>query len=144
MSSRSRFVRPKVTDNLDTPLALSSLRVLGTESTRASFLSSLFTPLLISHVTSQEDGTYTLESLLTLSQAIQASVAPFDIFKECNVRLEPATSLLEREGAVDLVVDVKEKNRFNGTKVGVEVGQQDGGAVSLFLPCNPCTSWIST
>ena len=112
--------------NLNTFTPLSALRVLNTQATRASFLSSLFSPLLVRH----SAGPQNLDSLLQLTQEINATLAPFGIFKSVNVRLETAQSLLAKEGSVDVVVDVKEASRLS-IKSGTEVGQAEGNAVSL-------------
>jgi len=117
----------QVNDNLRTVTPLSALRVLNTQATRDSFLSSLFSPLLLQH----SAGPQTLESLLTLTQQIHATLAPFGVFKTIDVRLETAQSLLAKEGSVDVVVDVKEAPRLS-IKSGTEVGQAEGNAVSTF------------
>lgn len=120
-------------ENLSTFTPLSALRVLNTQATRASFLSSLFSPLLVRH----SAGPQNLDALLQLTQEINATLAPFGIFKTVNVRLETAQSLLAKEGSVDVVVDVKEAPRLS-IKSGTEVGQAEGNAVSrVLIPTDP-------
>jgi outer membrane protein insertion porin family len=111
-------------------MTLSSLRVLGTAQTRASFLSSLLNPLLSS-------SPQTLGDLLHLTQSAQRALAPWGIFKQIDVRLEQAQSLLAEKGAVDLVVDVKEAGRLM-LKSGTEVGQGEGSAVSSIVGLRHC------
>ncbi|KAL7418077.1 surface antigen-domain-containing protein [Mrakia frigida] len=119
----SRLLNEVVNDNLKTVTPLSALRVLNTQATRDSFLSSLFSPLLLQH----SAGPQTLESLLALTQDIHATLAPFGVFKTIDVRLETAQSLLAKEGSVDVVVDVKEAPRLS-IKSGTEVGHAEGNA----------------
>ncbi|CED83131.1 Predicted cell surface protein homologous to bacterial outer membrane proteins [Phaffia rhodozyma] len=121
----ARLLNDIVYDNLQTNLPLASLRVLNTRQTRSTFLSSLLTPLLTARQPASEDPT--LGSLLELTQEVKQALVPFGLFKRIDVRLEQAQSLLAREGAVDVVVDVEEAGRVT-LKSGTEFGQAEGSA----------------
>lgn len=108
-------------------MVLSSVRVVNSNATRSSFLSSILTPILSHHA---GRGPQDLASLITLSQQINGSLAAFGIFKSVDVRLEPALSLLAGPDSVDVVVNVDEASRLS-LKSGTEVGQVEGSAVRL-------------
>lgn len=63
------------------------------------------------------------------------------------MRLEQAQSLLAREGAVDVVIDVEEAGRVT-LKSGTELGQAEGSAVGcrffVFSGGVLWTDWVGT
>lgn len=125
-------------DNLDTPLRLNAIRIVGANSTRASFLSSLIAPYLptlppASYLSSSPHPdpapTQTLRSLLSTTRDVSGLFAKFDIFKEIDASLEASPSVLAEAEDVDIVLRVKEASKYF-LRTATDIGDGEGSAVS--------------
>lgn len=130
----------QVHENLDTPLRLNAIRVIGTKSTRASFLSSLVAPYLptlppASYLSSTphpaSDATpQTLGSLLRTTRDVSGLFAQFDIFRDIDASLEASPSVLAEAEDVDIVLRVKEAPKYF-LRTATDIGDGEGSAVSV-------------
>lgn len=134
----------QVNENLETPLRLNAIRVIGAKTTRPSFLSSLFAPYLpelpaasyLVPSTSRKatpSDTQTLRSLLATTRDLSALLSQFDLFARIDASLETPESVLAEKEDVDIVLRVKEVPRFY-LKTATDVGDGEGTAVCFILP----------
>lgn len=135
----------QVTESLDHPLHLSSIRIVNPPKTsRPGFLNSLLSPFISpipqSNITPSwlnpsvayglEGSTppSTLHEILYTTKMLTTHLRRFDIFQDqIDVKLEPAKGGVI--GDVDLVLGIREKGRVF-LKAGTEVGGGEGGFVS--------------
>lgn len=111
------------------PGHIHSLRVLGTERTRDSFLklatANTFTGMTIADIIN--DVQHTADRLQRL-----------DIFDSVNVILDTSRDPFAAQDAFDVIFSVKEKSRFF-LKTGTEIGNGEGNMVSS-NSCDASTS----
>lgn len=133
-------------DNLDTPLRLNSIRILGATSTRTGFLSSVTSPYLSSSTTptssylssllsafqSEEatPTTSTLRDVLRKTRNLTDDLGKFDIFSSVEAGLEGSPSVWADEEDVDLVIKVKEASKYY-VRTATDVGDGEGSAVGV-------------
>ncbi|GAA94490.1 uncharacterized protein L969DRAFT_68833 [Mixia osmundae IAM 14324] len=150
----SRRLASLVDESLDKPLRLHAIRVLGADTTRSGFLSTILTPFierlspspllpaagqgktfLQSLGLSAQKGKQpervaqqtTLEDLLKASKELSANLQRFGIFKDVALSLEDSPSVLAQPGDVDIVVRVKEAGRFFA-QTATDIGDGEGNA----------------
>jgi outer membrane protein insertion porin family len=111
----------QVSENAETPLRISAIRVLGANSTRPSFLAHLCSPYLSS------DDTTTLADVLERTRALSNRLASFDIFSSLSASIEKSPSIFASDQDVDVVLNVQEKSRFF-VRTATDVGNGEGNA----------------
>ncbi|KAJ9113502.1 hypothetical protein QFC20_001853 [Naganishia adeliensis] len=137
-----RRIGEVVTESLDHPLHLSSIRIVNPpRTTRSSFLSSLLSPFIspipqssitpswlnpsVSYGLEGATPPKTLHEILYTTKMLTTHLRRFDIFQDqIDVKLEPAKGGVI--GDVDLVLGIREKGRVF-LKAGTEVGGGEGG-----------------
>lgn len=126
-----------MSENLETPLRLNAIRIIGAKVTRPSFLSAIFAPYLpvlpsasylSSDVTPSEACPQTLRSLLASTRDLSALLSRYDIFTQVDASLESPESVRAEKEDVDIVLRVKEVPRFY-LKTATDVGDGEGSAV---------------
>jgi outer membrane protein insertion porin family len=110
------------------PAHLHSLRVLGTERTRESFLKL---------ATSSTFAGMTVADVINNVQETAEKLQRLDIFDSVNVILDTSRDPFAARDALDCVLQVKEKSRFF-LKTGTEIGNGEGNMVSLASSCSSC------
>lgn len=124
----------QVTDSLDRPLRLTSIRLSPPPpTTRADFLSNLLSPFLsVSHPWLQwlhpvPPPPGNLREILQTTKALVGHVDQLGVFDmdRVGIRLEPAPSGDPDE--VELLLALRERGRFF-LKAGTEFGGNEGGA----------------
>lgn len=143
-------MRLQVNDNLDAPLRLNAIRILGAHSTRPAFLSRIFAPYLSplpppSFLSSSFDSVsspssasskpappsqQTLRSLLKASRQLTETLESFDIFRGIDATLEKSDSAFAERQDVDIVLRVKEAPKYF-LRTATDVGDGEGTAVSV-------------
>ncbi|GAA6024575.1 hypothetical protein JCM10207_008658 [Rhodosporidiobolus poonsookiae] len=128
-----------VGDNLDQPLRLNAIRVLGAKHTRPSFLSRLFAPYLSplpppsflasTFPSTPEPSPHTLRSVLRTSQDVVDTLAKFDIFRTMDAAIERPASVLAHPDEVDLVLRVTEAPKYF-LRTATDVGDGEGSATA--------------
>ncbi|TIB72244.1 hypothetical protein E3Q24_01769 [Wallemia mellicola] len=118
--SMGRRLQEIVEDSRDAPARLSAIRIDGS-TLRSSFLASIFKQHL------DEDPARTFTDVLRKSRDVHANLAAFDLFSAMEAKLEPAQSLLARQGDVDLALKVIERGRL-WAKSSTDVGNGEGSA----------------
>ncbi|GAA5895455.1 hypothetical protein JCM6882_006257 [Rhodosporidiobolus microsporus] len=134
-----------INENLDQPMRLNAIRILGATHTRPSFLSRIFAPHLTSlpppsflsssfpptSPTAATDpiSAYTLRSVLKTSQEIVANLEKFDIFRTLSASIEKPLSVLAHPEEVDLVLRVTEAPRYF-LRTATDVGDGEGSATA--------------
>ncbi|CAM0135127.1 unnamed protein product [Umbelopsis sp. WA50703] len=98
------------------PAHLHSLRVLGTERTRESFLKL---------ATSSTFAGMTVADVINNVQETAEKLQRLDIFDSVNVILDTSRDPFAARDALDCVLQVKEKSRFF-LKTGTEIGNGEG------------------
>lgn len=136
-----------VNDNLDAPLRLNAIRILGAHSTRPAFLSRIFAPYLFplpppSFLSSSFDSVsspssasskpappsqQTLRSLLKASRQLTETLESFDIFRGIDATLEKSDSAFAERQDVDIVLRVKEAPKYF-LRTATDVGDGEGTA----------------
>lgn len=135
----------QVSHNLDSPLRLNAIRIVGTQHTRSSFLGRVASPHLYpssapsssffskaSSIDSETRTTSTLRDVLRKTRDLTDTLEKFDIFSEVEAGLESSRGILADEQDVDLVVKVKEASRYF-VRTATDVGDGEGNAVSAAL-----------
>lgn len=149
--------KTQVGDNLDAPLRLSSIRIIGANHTRAGFLSRVASPYLapptppstsftssllsLIYPTQQQqassssiDGsddastTETLRQVLAKTRNISEDLTKFGIFENVEAGLDRSRDVLADPYDVDLVLKVKESSRYF-LRTATDVGDGEGNAV---------------
>ncbi|GAA5870366.1 hypothetical protein JCM8547_006615 [Rhodosporidiobolus lusitaniae] len=129
-----------VNENLDAPLRLNAIRILGATHTRPSFLSRIFAPYLMtlpppsflssSFNSASEPATeHTLRSVLRTSQSVVDDLSEFDIFRTLNASIERPASVLAHPDEVDLVLRVTEAPKYF-LRTATDVGDGEGSATA--------------
>ncbi|KAK4694066.1 hypothetical protein P7C70_g8810, partial [Phenoliferia sp. Uapishka_3] len=113
-----------VTDSLDSPLRLNSIRILGATKTRPSFLRTIFSPYLPQ---SHPQEPQSLRSLLSTTRQLSTALSSHGIFSHLSCTLEKPLSLLADPDDVDIVLRVKEASRYY-LKTATDVGDGEGNA----------------
>ncbi|WVR04592.1 hypothetical protein IAU60_001600 [Kwoniella sp. DSM 27419] len=129
-----RRVGDVVSDNMDRPLRLTSIRLAPPpKSTRPSFLSSLLSPFVSSPSPSRPAFLHpappqpqNLHEILLTTKALVAHLDQFGIYdmEHCGIRFEPKRGGDPDE--VEMVLRLREKGRLF-LKAGTEVGGGEGG-----------------
>lgn len=163
----------QVGDNLDAPMRLNSIRVIGANHTRAGFLarvaspylstsappSTSFTSSLLSLIyptqqasTSSIDDaehfqtTETLRQVLAKTRNLSDDLTKLGIFESVEAGLDKSRDVLADPYDVDLVLKVKEASRYF-LRTATDVGDGEGNAVSwllsLFHHCSPAHTYLS-
>lgn len=127
-------------ENLDTPLRLNAIRVVGAKATRPSFLSNLLAPSLptlppASYLsalppTPSTTPPSTLRSILSTTRNLTGLLSQFDIFNSVEASLETSPNVLAEAEDVDIVFTVKEAPRFY-LRTATDIGDGEGNAVSF-------------
>lgn len=133
-------VGEQVQENLDTPLRLNAIRIIGAKSTRPSFLSSLVAPYLptlppASYLSSEPHppaSPQTLGGILSTTRDLSTLLGKFDIFKQIDALLEASPSVLAEAEDVDIVLRVKEAPKYF-LRTATDIGDGEGSAVSFEL-----------
>lgn len=142
----TRSSSPQVNDNLDAPLRLNAIRILGAHSTRPAFLSRIFAPYLSplpppSFLSSSFDSAassaskaappsqQTLRSLLKATRQLTETLESFDIYRGIDATLERSDSAFAEREDVDIVLRVKEAPKYF-LRTATDVGDGEGTAVS--------------
>lgn len=128
----------QVSENLETPLRLNAIRIVGARTTRSSFLSNLVAPYLptlppASYLSTEPPPagpSQTLRSVLGTAREVSGLFSKFDIFKEVDASLEASPSILAEAEDVDIVIRVKEAPRFF-LRTATDIGDGEGSAVSF-------------
>ncbi|GAA5826820.1 hypothetical protein JCM11251_002906 [Rhodosporidiobolus azoricus] len=128
-----------VNENLDQPLRLNAIRVLGATHTRPSFLSRIFAPYLTSlpppsflsssFPPAAEPTPHTLRSVLKTSQEVTSTLEKFDIFRNLSASIEKPASMLAHPEEVDLVLRVTEAPKYF-LRTATDVGDGEGSATA--------------
>ncbi|GAA6043499.1 hypothetical protein JCM8097_002242 [Rhodosporidiobolus ruineniae] len=128
-----------VHENLDQPMRLNAIRILGTKNTRPSFLSRIFAPYLTSlpapsflstdFSSAPEPSPHTLRSVLRTSQDVVEQLSKFDIFRTLDASIERPSSVLAHPDEVDLVLRVTEAPRYF-LRTATDVGDGEGSATA--------------
>lgn len=129
----------QVNDNLDTPVRLNAIRVIGAEKTRPSFLSTLLAPYLpnlppasyLSSTPHPRPSSQTLRGVLNTTRNVSGLLSQFDIFSQVEASLEASPSVLAEAEDVDIVLRVKEGSRYF-LRTATDIGDGEGNAVSSF------------
>jgi hypothetical protein len=108
------------------PAHVHSLRVLGTERTRNSFLKL---------ATNNTFSGMTVADIINDVQQTADKLQRLDIFDSVNVILDTSKDPFAAKDAIDVIFSVKEKSRFF-LKTGTEIGNGEGNMVSLHN-CKP-------
>lgn len=123
-------------ENLETPLRLNAIRVVGANITRPSFLAALLGPSLPSlpppsYISSDPVPMppTTLRNILATTRDLTGLLSQFDIFTQVDATLESSPSGLAEKDDVDIVLTVKESPRFY-LRTATDVGDGEGSAVS--------------
>ncbi|GAA5863064.1 hypothetical protein JCM3774_001409 [Rhodotorula dairenensis] len=131
-----------VNDNLDAPLRLNAIRILGAHSTRPAFLSRIFAPYLTplpppSFLSASFDPTsssptspasqQTLRSLLKATRQLSETLESFDIYRGVEASLERSDSAFAEREDVDIVLRVKEAPKYF-LRTATDVGDGEGSA----------------
>ncbi|TKA50944.1 hypothetical protein B0A53_05725 [Rhodotorula sp. CCFEE 5036] len=135
-----------VNDNLDAPLRLNAIRILGAHSTRPAFLSRIFAPYLSplpppSFLSSSFDSVaasssaskpappsqQTLRSLLKATRQLTETLESFDIYRGIDATLERSDSAFAEREDVDIVLRVKEAPKYF-LRTATDVGDGEGTA----------------
>ncbi|GAA5984773.1 hypothetical protein JCM10908_003498 [Rhodotorula pacifica] len=138
-----------VNDNLDAPLRLNAIRILGAHSTRPAFLSRIFAPYLSplpppSFLSSTFDPSssssssaapkpgsspsqQTLRSLLKATRQLSETLESFDIYRGVEATLERSDSAFAEREDVDIVLRVKEAPKYF-LRTATDVGDGEGSA----------------
>jgi hypothetical protein len=132
----------QVNENLDVPLRLNAIRVLGATQTRPSFLSRIFAPHLVSlpppsflsasyppPSLSAEPTPQTLRSVLKTSQQVVDTLTAHDIFRTLSASIERPASVLAHPDEVDLVLRVTEAPKYF-LRTATDVGDGEGSATA--------------
>ncbi|GAA5990706.1 hypothetical protein JCM11641_008471 [Rhodosporidiobolus odoratus] len=126
-----------VNDNLEAPLRLNAIRVLGATQTRPSFLSRIFAPYLTSlpppsflssdFASTPPASPHTLRSVLKTSQQVVETLSQFDMFRTLSASIERPASMLAHQDEVDLVLRVTEAPKYF-VRTATDVGDGEGSA----------------
>ena len=126
---------PQLQRNSTLPIAVSSVKILGTVQTRASFLKSVTSPL--HHPSATEPQT--LASLIQTTNDVANALMSFNIFDptKTQISFDRARSSLAGENDVDITFQLHEKPRFaanTGTWAGdgEATAQMSARAENLF------------
>ncbi|CDR35620.1 hypothetical protein NBRC10512_006492 [Rhodotorula toruloides] len=136
-----RHLAEIVNDNLDAPLRLNAIRILGAPSTRPSFLSRIFAPYLaplpppsfLAATFSPDSSAHappskqTLRSLLQATRDLTATLEKFDIYRGIEASLERSDSVLSEKEDVDIVLRVREAPKYF-LRTSTDVGDGEGNA----------------
>lgn len=132
----------QINDNLDVPLRLNAIRILGASQTRPSFLSRIFAPYLTSlpppsflaasyppTPSPPTASDATLRSVLKTSQEVVSTLSKFDIFRTLDASIERPSSVLAHPDEVDLVLRVTEAPKYF-LRTATDVGDGEGSATA--------------
>ncbi|BGP34898.1 hypothetical protein JCM10296v2_006722 [Rhodotorula toruloides] len=136
-----RHLAEIVNDNLDAPLRLNAIRILGAPSTRPSFLSRIFAPYLaplpppsfLAATFSPDSSAHappskqTLRSLLQATRNLTSTLEKFDIYRGIEASLERSDSVLSEKEDVDIVLRVREAPKYF-LRTSTDVGDGEGNA----------------
>jgi outer membrane protein insertion porin family len=114
--------------SLSMPLRISSVRVEGTQQTRASFLGAIIDPIIS---LPPPDNKQTLEHVLFAVRDINHKLRETDNFKCIEIILARSSDRNAAEHDVEVIVKAREKGRYF-LKTATEVGNGEGNAVSSF------------
>ncbi|GAA5995262.1 SAM complex subunit SAM50 [Rhodotorula paludigena] len=138
-----RHLSELVNDNLDAPLRLNAIRILGAKSTRPSFLSRVFAPYLtplpppsfLSATFSPDapapapPSDQTLRSLLRTTRALTETLEKFDLFRGLDATIERSDSAFAEREDVDIVLRVQEAPKYY-LRTATDVGDGEGNATA--------------
>ena len=125
----SANLRLKVSDNLETPLRLNSIRLEGAVNTRASFLARVCEPYIAA--ASPIDGSLTLAQLLKTTRGLTDHLNKLGIFKSITPTIADSENPLSpAKGDVDLLMSVVEAPRVMAS-TQTNVGDGEGTATAL-------------
>ncbi|BGP57764.1 hypothetical protein JCM8202v2_005411 [Rhodotorula sphaerocarpa] len=144
IAKSDRLCLTQVNDNLDVPLRLNAIRILGAHSTRPAFLSRIFAPYLSplpppSFLSATFDASsppatsaaapdqQTLRSLLKATRQLSDTLAQFDIYRGIDATLERSDSAFAERQDVDIVLRVKEAPKYF-LRTATDVGDGEGSA----------------
>lgn len=127
-----------MSENLETPLRLNAIRIVGARTTRSSFLSNLVAPYLptlppASYLSTEippPGPPQSLRTVLGTAREVSGLFSKFDIFKEVDASLEASPSVLAEAEDVDIVIRVKEAPRFF-LRTATDIGDGEASAVSF-------------
>lgn len=131
----------QVSNNLDTPLRLNAIRVVGAKHTRTDFLARIAAPFLSDDKDdSQRAYSDTLRGVLQKTRGFREALQKFDIFSEIEEGLESSPGVMNTDQDVDLIVKVKEGSKYF-LRTATDVGDGEGSAVRSLLGdlCVSCT-----
>jgi outer membrane protein insertion porin family len=147
----------QVSENLETPMHLNSIRIIGASHTRAGFLGRVAAPYLVpasqstngtspysitstllsyiyptSTSTTDESeyrpATETLRQVLAKTRNLSDDLSKFGIFDSVEAGLDKSRDVLADPYDVDLVLKVKESSRYF-LRTATDVGDGEGNAV---------------
>ncbi|KTW28596.1 SAM complex subunit SAM50 [Pneumocystis jirovecii RU7] len=107
--------------NSTLPVNISSIRVIGANNVRQSFLKKILFP------TNDNESEKTLSSALLSIQNTASRLEKFDIFEKISVTIDQASSPLAAKDDIDVIFHVKEKSRL-WMRTGTDLGNGEGSA----------------
>ncbi|KAL7009651.1 hypothetical protein EMMF5_000559 [Cystobasidiomycetes sp. EMM_F5] len=127
---RGRALSEIVSNNLDTPLRLNAIRVVGAKHTRTDFLARIAAPFLSDDKDdSQRAYSDTLRGVLQKTRGFREALQKFDIFSEIEEGLESSPGVMNTDQDVDLIVKVKEGSKYF-LRTATDVGDGEGSATA--------------
>ncbi|CCJ28547.1 unnamed protein product, partial [Pneumocystis jirovecii] len=110
--------------NSTLPVNISSIRVIGANNVRQSFLKKILFP------TNDNESEKTLSSALLSIQNTASRLEKFDIFEKISVTIDQASSPLAAKDDIDVIFHVKEKSRL-WMRTGTDLGNGEGSALCI-------------
>jgi len=126
-----------VSSNLDSPLHLNSIRIVGATGTRTGFLARVVAPYLASSSSSSSSASSssstptsdTLRQVLQTTREVTDKLERLDIFSAVEAGLESSKGIYSTEEDVDLVIKVREASKYF-IKTATDVGDGEGNATA--------------